>query len=198
MMDSLNIIYPSFFSGTFKRNFKKNNNNLLLMKVFTLIGFSNSGKTETIVEIIKELVNRGHTVNAVKSVHIEGFTMETEGKDSWRHWKAGAQTTAIRADNETTIIIRKGLSIRELIPYFQCDYLVLEGFHEEKAIPKILCVSTIEELNERLDESVFAISGQISNELDELKGIRVINGLTQTKELVNLIEERAIDSQKLV
>lgn len=168
------------------------------MKVFTLTGFSNSGKTETIVEIIKELVSREYIVNAVKSVHIEGFSMETEGKDSWRHWKAGAQTTAIRADNETTIIIRKALSARELIPYFQGDYLVLEGFHEEKALPKILCASNIAELNERFDGSVFAISGRISNKIDEIKGIRVINGLTRTRELVDLIEERAIDSKKLL
>ncbi|MHA1557537.1 MAG: molybdopterin-guanine dinucleotide biosynthesis protein B, partial [Candidatus Heimdallarchaeota archaeon] len=40
------------------------------MKIFTIIGYTNSGKTSTLIEIIKELVNRGYNVNSVKHVHI--------------------------------------------------------------------------------------------------------------------------------
>ncbi len=168
------------------------------MKIFTIIGYTNSGKTSTLIEIIKELVNRGYNVNSVKHVHIADFTIDTEGKDSWKHRVAGASITAVRGDHETAIIYKKPLNVKELLPYFNGDYLTLEGFSEEKLVPKILCSKNLTDLKERFDETVFAISGIISSEIKEFKGIKAINGLTKTKELVDLIEEKAIDSTELV
>jgi molybdopterin-guanine dinucleotide biosynthesis protein B len=167
------------------------------MKAFTVIGFSNSGKTETIAAIIKEITKRGYTVNAVKSVHIDGFTIETTGKDSWRYYQAGAKATAIRADNETTIIYRKTMTAKELIAFFEGDFLVFEGFHEEKRLPKILCAKNKQELQERIDETVFLISGKISQELREYQNIRSINALTNIEELVDVITREAINCSKL-
>ena len=168
------------------------------MKIFTIIGYTNSGKTTTLIEIIKELVNRGYNVNSVKHVHIANFTIDTEGQDSWRHRGAGASITAVRGDNETAIIYKKPLNAIELLPHFNGDFLALEGFSEEKLVPKILCSKNIADLEERLQDSVFAISGIISAEIKEFKGINAINGLTNIKELVDLIEENAIDAEELV
>ena len=61
------------------------------MKVFTIIGYTNSGKTSTLIEIIKELVARNFDVNTVKAIHIEGFSIDQKGKDSWQHREAGAK-----------------------------------------------------------------------------------------------------------
>jgi molybdopterin-guanine dinucleotide biosynthesis protein B len=168
------------------------------MKVFTIIGYTNTGKTSTILKVIEELTRRGKNVNAVKSVHIEGFTIETEGKDSWLHWKAGAETTAIRADGETSIIYRKTMSAAELMPFFKADFLVMEGFKEEKDIPKIICAADEEQIKELMDDTVFAIAGVVSNKIDTFQGITVFNGLEQTEKLVDLIEEKAVDSLTIV
>ncbi len=168
------------------------------MKIFTIIGYTNSGKTTTLIEIIKELVTRGYNVNSVKHVHIANFTIDTEGKDSWRHCEAGASITAVRGDNETAIIYKKALNVKELLPHFNSDFLVLEGFSEEKLVPKILCAKNLTDLDEKCEETVFVISGIISSEIKEFKGINVVNGLTNIKELVDLIEKNAIDATELI
>ena len=168
------------------------------MKIFTIIGYTNSGKTGTIVEIIKELVNRGYKVNSIKHVHIENFSIDTEGKDSWKHKEAGASITGIRADKETSLIFQKSLDAKELVHFMDCDFLALEGFSNEKYLPKILCSKNMEDLEEKFDESVFAISGVISEEIKQFKDVIAINGLTNIKQLVDLIEERAIDKEEFL
>ena len=109
------------------------------MKVFSIVGTTNTGKTSTLVEVIQELVKRGYEVNSVKSVHFEDFTIDKKGKDSWKHREAGAKVTALRAKNETSIIYQRNLTIEELIPHFNCDYLALERFNEAVNVPLILC-----------------------------------------------------------
>lgn len=168
------------------------------MKIFTIIGYTNSGKTSTLIEIIKELGNRGYNVNSAKHVHLANFSIDTEGKDSWKHREAGASIIAVRGDSETAIIYKKLLNVMELLPHFSGDFLALEGFSDEKLVPKILCSINLADLEERFDETVFAISGIISAEIKEFKGIKAINGLTNLKELVDLIEKNAIDSTELI
>lgn len=168
------------------------------MRIFTIIGYTNSGKTGTLVKIIEELVRRGYIVNSIKNVHIENFSIDTPGKDSWMHREAGATITGVRGDKETSIIFQRPLKTQEFIPFLDCDFLALEGFTDEKDIPKILCSKNLTDLEERFDESVFAISGIISQEIEEYKGIKAINGLTDYKELVDLIEQKAIDSDEFL
>ncbi|MHA1433157.1 MAG: molybdopterin-guanine dinucleotide biosynthesis protein B [Candidatus Heimdallarchaeota archaeon] len=167
------------------------------MKVFTVVGTTDTGKTSTLVNVIKELGIRGYEVNSVKSVHADNFSIDEKGKDSWRHREAGAKITALRAKNETSIIFQRGFDVKELLPFFNCDYLALEGFNEAARIPKILCAENVQSIDEKFSESVFVISGKISNELQEYKGIPVVNGLSKIIELVDLIEKHAIDSKEL-
>jgi len=167
------------------------------MKVFAIVGITDSGKTSTLVNIIKELVTRGYEVNSVKSVHIDNFSVDKKGKDSWRHKEAGSKVTALRSKNETAIIFQEGLDVKELLAFFNCDYLALEGFNEAVNVPKIVCAKNTEGINDKFNDSIFAISGKISSELKEYKGIKVINGLTDITELVDLVEKHAIDSKEL-
>ena len=46
------------------------------MKVFSVVGYSKSGKTTTIEQIIKELKKRNYSVGSVKDIHFEGFHLE--------------------------------------------------------------------------------------------------------------------------
>ena len=59
--------------------------------------------------------------------------------------------------------------------------------------PKIVAAHNVEEIDERLDGTVFAISGKIANELTEYKGIPVISALTDVDKLVDLIEEKVFE-----
>ncbi len=168
------------------------------MKIFTVIGYTNSGKTTTLLEIIKELVSQGKIVNTVKAIHIEGFSIDKEGKDSWLHRQAGASAVGIRSNVETTIMYQKHMTVKELIPFFKGDYLILEGFTSEKKIPKILCAKSIDEIDHRFDKTVFALSGVISNDYTEFEGIPVINALTDIKRLATLVVKHSIDTKDLL
>ena len=90
------------------------------------------------------------------------------------------------------------MDAKELIPFFDCDFLALEGFSEEPLIPKIICAKNMEDMKEKLDDSVFAISGKISTKINEFNGIKAINGLTNIKELVDLIEKKAVNDKILL
>ena len=59
--------------------------------------------------------------------------------------------------------------------------------------PKIVTAHDVEGILEKLDETTFAISGQISNSLREYDGLPVINSLTEIEKLVDLIEEKVFD-----
>ena len=59
-----------------------------------LSGESNSGKTTLIEKIIPELVRAGYRVATVKHAG-HGFDLDTEGKDSWRHKRAGASSVVM-------------------------------------------------------------------------------------------------------
>ncbi|NLJ58324.1 MAG: molybdopterin-guanine dinucleotide biosynthesis protein B [Tissierellia bacterium] len=162
------------------------------MKVFSVIGISKSGKTTTIENIIKELTNRNYSVGSVKEIHYEKFKMDTEGTNTYRHKEAGSQLVTARGIYETDILFQRQLTIDEILSFYHQDFVVLEGVGD-KNIPKIITAHTIEEIEERLDEDTFAISGRISNSREDYKGIPVINSKTQLDRLVDLIEEKAKD-----
>ncbi|NHJ85103.1 MAG: molybdopterin-guanine dinucleotide biosynthesis protein B [Asgard group archaeon] len=164
------------------------------MKLFAIVGITDSGKTTTLIEIIKELTKRKKIINTVKAIHIDNFSLDIEGKDSWLHKQAGAKATAIRSNIETTFMYQRSMEAKEIIEFFKGDYLIFEGFHKEGRLPKIVCGKTIEDIELRIDDSTFVISGCITNSIKEYKGLPAINGLKEIDRLADLIEQKALDS----
>jgi len=77
-------------------------------------GYSNSGKTTLIERLIKELILRGKKVSAIKqSGH--PVRLDTEGKDTDRFSKAGADPVILSSTIETNINFNKTLEINEII-----------------------------------------------------------------------------------
>ncbi|MCL1982209.1 MAG: molybdopterin-guanine dinucleotide biosynthesis protein B [Clostridiales bacterium] len=157
------------------------------MKVFCVCGVSGSGKTTTIEKIIEELKKRGNSVGSIKDIHAQKFSFDTPGKNTWRHREAGAEMVAARGMAETALMIPKRVEIPELLKWFSHDFVVIEGGRDE-GFPKILTASSVQEINERLDESVFAVSGVVAGQGISLDGTPVINALTDAEKLVDLIE----------
>jgi molybdopterin-guanine dinucleotide biosynthesis protein B len=58
------------------------------------VGRSNSGKTTLIERLILELTETGYRVATIKHAG-HGFDLDTEGKDSWRHKRAGASQVVV-------------------------------------------------------------------------------------------------------
>jgi molybdopterin-guanine dinucleotide biosynthesis protein B len=101
------------------------------------VGKSESGKTTLIERLIPELKRRGYRIGIVKHAH-HGFDMDREGKDSYRHRQAGADTVMIASPGQIAMIKDvPSECLDDLISYFNdMDLLITEGFKSDRA-PKI-------------------------------------------------------------
>ncbi len=130
------------------------------MKIIVFLGYSNSGKTSAIVSMASRLVEAGKSVGTLKHIHDEDFTIDTKGKDTWRHAAAGASTVIALAPKELTIIEKgdtSGLTLDRLFRTFRSrrvDYLIVEGLYRKlsrrRGVIRILCVRTLEDAEELL------------------------------------------------
>ncbi len=160
------------------------------MKFFSVYGYSKSGKTTTIENLIKELIRRGYTVGSVKDIHFEGFAIDTEGTNTDRHKKAGAELVTARGLYETDILFQRRLNIPEILNFYDQDYVIFEGT-SDYSMPRILCSTSIEDIELRINKDVFAISGIISAEIKGYKNLPAINSLTNIEKLTDLVEKNA-------
>ena len=159
------------------------------MKVFSVVGITQSGKTTTIESIIEELKRRRYSVGSVKDIHFEAFAIDTEGTNTHRHWQAGSELVTARGLYETDVLHKRQLTVTEILDFYDQDFVVLEGV-EDFFAPRIVTAHTVEEIDERLDERVFAISGRIAAQRKAYRGLPVINALEDREALVDLIEEK--------
>lgn len=160
------------------------------MRAISVIGTSKTGKTTTIEKIIQELNNRGYSVGTIKEIHFHAFKMDIEGTNTDRHKKAGATLVTARGDNETDILFQEKISINKILSVYNQDFVIMEGVRDAP-VPKIITASSVEAIEDRFDDTVFAISGVVSEEIREYKGLPAINALTNIKELVDLIEKKS-------
>lgn len=164
------------------------------MKAFAIFGVSRSGKTTTAEIVIQELRQRKYSVGSIKDIHAQNFAMDTPGTNTFRHKEAGSQLVVARGLHETDVLLQRRLSLPEMLKFFDHDFVVIEGCNEEP-IPKILTAKALAEVDERLDDWVFAISGVLSNNKadigQEYKGLPLLNARTDVTGLVDLIERKA-------
>jgi molybdopterin-guanine dinucleotide biosynthesis protein B len=69
------------------------------MKMFSIVGWSGSGKTMLITRLIASFQARQRAVIAVKGAHGH-YDLQPEGKDTARFLRAGARETYLVADGE--------------------------------------------------------------------------------------------------
>lgn len=110
-----------------------------MIPVLSVVGKSNSGKTTFLEKLIKELKNRGYKVGTIKH-DVHGFDVDREGKDSWRHKKAGADSVLLVSHEKLALIkstsVEIGLdeAVSRYLP--DVDIVITEGFKRQKK-PKI-------------------------------------------------------------
>ncbi|NYB50957.1 MAG: molybdopterin-guanine dinucleotide biosynthesis protein B [Methanobacteriaceae archaeon] len=142
------------------------------MKIIAVAGTKNTGKTTLVTRIVSELANRNYKVGTAKHTHVQ---LDVEGKDTWKHRKAGASVVVGAGADETFFITHQDMSLEEIINsveyLFKPDFLVLEGY---KKAP-YLKIST-----SPLDDP-FTLTEVDVMKLDE----------ESLRELVDLVEERS-------
>jgi molybdopterin-guanine dinucleotide biosynthesis protein B len=113
------------------------------------VGRSNSGKTTLIERLIPELTQAGYRVATIKHAG-HGFDLDTEGKDSWRHKRAGASQVVVLSKGSLAMFadVHEELPIEEVRDRFvndSIDLIIAEGW-KSQGFPKVVVVR--EELQE--------------------------------------------------
>ena len=104
-------------------------------KVIGVAGFKNAGKTTLVERLVTELTRRGHRISTVKHAH-HSFDIDHEGRDSFRHRKAGAAEVAVVSRHRWAIIHE---SRDEAEPTLEdilakltpCDLVIVEGYKRD-------------------------------------------------------------------
>ena len=100
-------------------------------KIIRIVGKKKSGKTTFMEKLLPELARLGLAVATVKH-DTHGFEMDREGKDSWRHKRAGARASAVCGPDQVALVksVAREPSLEELArDYFaDMDLVLAEGF----------------------------------------------------------------------
>lgn len=101
----------------------------------SFVGTSGCGKTTLIEKVISVLTAKGYNVSTIKH-DAHDFQMDKEGKDTWRHKKAGARAVLISNRSKYAMICdagekEKGIEeLAQLLPDYT-DIIIAEGFKKE-------------------------------------------------------------------
>lgn len=107
----------------------------MTQKVIGVAGFKNAGKTTLVEKLVVALTQAGYRISTVKHAH-HAFDMDHEGRDSFRHRKAGATEVAVVSASRWAIIhelrheAEPSLAaiLAKLAP---CDLVIVEGYKRD-------------------------------------------------------------------
>lgn len=104
-----------------------------------IYGYQDSGKTSTVEKLVSALAKKGYAVASVKhSPHKK--SVDCEGKDTWRHWKAGSDPVVFSSHVETAVIKHSKMPADAIAAMlrseFDPDVIIIEGFKEGE-FPKV-------------------------------------------------------------
>ncbi len=132
-----------------------------------------------------------------------GFTMDTEGTNTWRYAKAGAKVIVAISPEEVDIIKKTQMALNDLdkiialLEHEKLDVVFIEGFHSLIAkradVPKIVTAKDEEGLAQTLEGTVapiIAIAGVAAKNTanTQFRGIPIIKIPEDGQKLVDLIK----------
>lgn len=168
-----------------------------MIPVVSIVGKSNAGKTTLIERIIPELVRRGYRVATIKH-DVHGFEIDHEGKDSWRHKKAGASTVVISSPWKIAVVndVDRDHEIGEIRELYirDADIILSEGY-KRNDFPKIEVYRTElkRELLCRKEDNLIAVAS------DQPLDVEVpCVALNDAAAIVDIIEEKFLQKEAKV
>ena len=107
--------------------------------IFGIYGKSNTGKTTLICDILNKLTDQGFKIASVK-ISDKKIDIDSKGKDSWNHAKAGSKLVVLRSKNETDFLLKKREDTNKVVEQIcsigDYDLILIEGANDI-FIPKI-------------------------------------------------------------
>lgn len=166
-------------------------NTKTLPPIVTVVGYSDAGKTTIIEKLVPELKRRGYRVGTVKHA-AHGFAVDREGKDSWRHQKAGADIVAVAGPDKIAMVINTPdetlQTLRRMMT--EVDLIVAEGFKSAR-MPKLEVLRQAVHANPLFleDPDLFALVTDVAVPAPAANGLSMF-GLDDIPALADLIVER--------
>jgi molybdopterin-guanine dinucleotide biosynthesis protein B len=172
---------------------------LVNLPAVAVVGSRKSGKTATVEILVRGLTERGYRVATAKHIPEAGFTIDTAGKDTWRHAEAGARTVVSVAPKEVAVIKKVDTTKYDLgaiIEEFRnsMDIIVLEGFStliaKNPHVAKIVAIKANEEIPQAFTrfEPILAFAGSTATKDVKLK-ISYVDREKEPDKLIQLVEE---------
>ncbi|MGI9246959.1 MAG: molybdopterin-guanine dinucleotide biosynthesis protein B [Steroidobacteraceae bacterium] len=105
------------------------------MRVFGIVGRSDSGKTQLITRLVRLAITRGLRVSTVKHAH-HTLDLDAPGKDSWLHREAGAHEVLVASAQRWALLHERRAApeppLESLLARLEpCDLVLVEGFKQE-------------------------------------------------------------------
>jgi molybdopterin-guanine dinucleotide biosynthesis protein B len=99
--------------------------------VVHIVGKSGSGKTLLVTRLTRELRRRSYRVATIKHAS-HGFDLDQRGKDSWRHFQAGSETTVVVSPRRLAMVKRTPgepqMEEAVRLAGVGCDLVLVEGY----------------------------------------------------------------------
>ena len=109
------------------------------MKIVSIVGRKNTGKTSLTVKVIEELTRRGYNVASIKHSH-HSIEMDKENTDTWKHKQAGANLV-VGVGSTTFFNARQEMDLNRILFLIKhignFDFVVIEGYKSYN-YPKII------------------------------------------------------------
>ena len=111
----------------------------MAIPILSIVSKKNCGKTTLLEKLIPELKRRGYRVGILKH-DIHGFDIDHEGKDTFRHKAAGADTVAISCPWKLSVIkdVQEEWTPEQIVKqYFEDVDIVLTEGYKQSGLPQI-------------------------------------------------------------
>lgn len=139
------------------------------MKIVSIVGKKNTGKTSLTVKVIEELTKRGYNVASIKHSH-HSIEMDKENTDTWKHKQAGANLV-VGVGSTTFFNARKEHDLNRilyLLKHFDdFDFVIIEGYKSYN-YPKIITSPDIRDEYTIKEVDSFEITPEGVSELADL------------------------------
>ena len=139
------------------------------MKIVSIVGKKNTGKTSLTVKVIEELTKRGYNVASIKHSH-HSIEMDKENTDTWKHKQAGANLV-VGVGSTTFFNARMEMDLNRILFLLkhmdEFDFVVIEGYKNYN-YPKIITSPDVRDEYTIKEVDSFTIDSEGISELADL------------------------------
>ena len=139
------------------------------MKIVSIVGKKNTGKTSLTVKVIEELTKRGYNVASIKHSH-HSIEMDKENTDTWKHKQAGANLV-VGVGSTTFFNSRQEMDLNRILFLIKhmdnFDFVIIEGYKSYN-YPKIITSPDVRDEYTIKEVDSFTIDEEGISELADL------------------------------